>query len=1168
MSTLTYSAGRPQYDWEIKLQNILATGTFSPLNAAGGTLTLTAGADVFTITGAGLLASGARTVTAGTITGFSISSGGQNILTMTGLTLPTFTNLQNMVSGAAGLAPYSEAFKTLFTPFFMNEAVNATGSGDGDSIFGSSGVDTINAGGGDDYVRAGGGVDNLDGGGGSDFLDFSGVLRTVGINLDLANNTVTDNNVGAAVVDNISGFESAGGTSFDDIMRGDDGNTALFAQDGNDTLYGGQGDNYYQAGKGNDTVYGGLLQGNGQWDKISYEDETGALGIIVTSLGGGNVTIKDTFGNTDTGFGIDEVKGSKNADTFNGSADDEQAEGMGGNDTFYGGGGRDRVQYIHEVDAGTTQGIIVNLSTATITATLANGLETVTAGHARDSFGNTDTLVSIEDITGTDYNDYIVGNSDDNNLEGYQGADKLYGGAGNDNLRGDDGGGVAGNDQLYGGDGDDSFKGGAGADLVDGGAGRDRMEYNLETTFTGDDATHGVIVNLSNAALVGVSVAGIASTTVAAGTAVDSRNYIDTLISIEDVQGTGYADILVGDVGEQSLEGNQGADIIRGGLDGDWIVGGAGNDTLDGGTGGNDFDTLGYATEYVWDGGTQGVTVNLSGVTQGGLLTGRAIDAFGNTDTISNFEMVVGTGFVDTVYAANLGGGGYDFEFKGFSGNDVFVGTAVGRDRLDYNDDERFVFDVLDGRGETLVAHGITVNFASDVTAGNGSTGTVNDSFGFTDTVSGVDAVRGTSFVDTFNGGADDEQFQGLKGADILNGGAGFDVAAYNSDRFGNGVQAGGMAGIIVNFSGDLSANNISVGTVVDGFGTTDQLTNIEAIDGTDFNDTMTGGADRVEFWANNGDDTFNGGSANDYADGGSGNDNLRGGAGGDDLHGGDNDDNLNGGVGGDQLDGSSGFDYARYDDAGAAVTASLAASASNLGEALGDTYNSIEGLVGSNFADKLTGDGQANSIWGAGGADTLYGLGGSDYLNGGDGIDIFYGGTGADTMVGGTGNDLYEVDNVGDVVFELAGAANGTADNVYAYVDFTLGTGVDNLIMLYGNQRYGTGNATDNIIYGNSQLNILQGGAGYDTLIGGAGSDYFIVNAGFGVDVISDFTAGAGSQDAIVFSKSLFTTFAGVLSHAAQVGADTWIGDGFGNTVVLSNVMKTNLHADDFQFA
>lgn len=400
-------------------------------------------------------------------------------------------------------------------------------------MFGGDFVDTINSGGGDDYVRAGNGVDNLDGGNGRDFLDYSGDVRTVGININLTANTVVDNNIGAAIVDHIVGFEDVSGTNFDDIIRGTDGDNYLNGNDGNDTFYGMMGDNFYIGGKGNDTFYGGTGTGQGQWDKISYEYDTGGQGIVATSLGGGNVTVIDTNGNTDTGFGIDEIKGSQYADTFYGGADDESAEGMGGNDTFYGGGGRDRVEYIHEFDAGTTQGVIVNLSTATITATLANGLETVTAAHARDSFGSTDTLVSIEDIVGTDYNDYIVGNSSDNNLEGYKGSDTLFGGAGNDNLRGNDGGGVAGNDQLFGGIGDDSFKGGAGNDSIDGGTGYNRIDYNLETIFTGDDATHGVIVNLSTSALVNATVAGIALTTVAAGTAIDTRNYIDTLISIQ-----------------------------------------------------------------------------------------------------------------------------------------------------------------------------------------------------------------------------------------------------------------------------------------------------------------------------------------------------------------------------------------------------------------------------------------------------------------------------------------------------------------------------------------------------------------------------------------------------------------------------------------------------------
>lgn len=224
--------------------------------------------------------------------------------------------------------------------------------------------------------------------------------------------------------------------------------------------------------------------------------------------------------------------------------------------------------------------------------------------------------------------------------------------------------------------------------------------------------------------------------------------------------------------------------------------------------------------------------------------------------------------------------------------------------------------------------------------------------------------------------------------------------------------------------------------------------------------------------------------------------------------------------------------------------------------------YSTTLGTAGDDTFRGTTG---RDFVIGAGGADILSGDGGNDTIDGGDGHDVLLGGTGADDLIGGTGDDAFEVDSLGDRVVEVA--AEGTADKVYAYVDFTLPDNVESLVMLYGNQRFGLGNAGDNIIYGNGQGNALEGGAGYDTLTGGAGSDLFIVNSNFGVDVITDFVAGEGTQDAILFSRSLFTSFAQVMGNAAQVGADTWIGDGHGNTVVLSGVSIGSLHPDDFGF-
>src|SRR4030095_15451964 len=59
--------------------------------------------------------------------------------------------------------------------------------------------------------------------------------------------------------------------------------------------------------------------------------------------------------------------------------------------------------------------------------------------------------------------------------------------------------------------------------------------------------------------------------------------------------------------------------------------------------------------------------------------------------------------------------------------------------------------------------------------------------------------------------------------------------------------------------------------------------------------------------------------------------------------------------------------------------------------------------------------------------ANILTGGVGNDTLLGDDGNDSLKGGTGADGMTGGAGNDAYYVDNVGDVVTEIAGGGLDT---------------------------------------------------------------------------------------------------------------------------------------------
>lgn len=134
-------------------------------------------------------------------------------------------------------------------------------------------------------------------------------------------------------------------------------------------------------------------------------------------------------------------------------------------------------------------------------------------------------------------------------------------------------------------------------------------------------------------------------------------------------------------------------------------------------------------------------------------------------------------------------------------------------------------------------------------------------------------------------------------------------------------------------------------------------------------------------------------GSADDNVlETGAGGDFIYGLAGDDELIGGAGMDRLNGGTGGDILNGGAGLDYASYKLAKSGVTADLADSLNNTFAAAGDTFVSIEGLIGSDHHDILSGDDEHNAIEGRGGKDTIFGLGGDDDLDGGKGVDkAFY---------------------------------------------------------------------------------------------------------------------------------------------------------------------------------
>ena len=137
-------------------------------------------------------------------------------------------------------------------------------------------------------------------------------------------------------------------------------------------------------------------------------------------------------------------------------------------------------------------------------------------------------------------------------------------------------------------------------------------------------------------------------------------------------------------------------------------------------------------------------------------------------------------------------------------------------------------------------------------------------------------------------------------------------------------------------------------------------------------------------------DDALNGTSSANVINGSGGRDAVKGYAGDDRLFGADGDDTLLGGLDADYLSGGTGSDTASYSGAAARVTVSLANVAINSGEAAGDTFNSIENLIGSSFNDYVYGNNAANTISGGSGNDLIKGYSGNDVMTGGSGQDIF----------------------------------------------------------------------------------------------------------------------------------------------------------------------------------
>jgi Ca2+-binding RTX toxin-like protein len=746
-------------------------------------------------------------------------------------------------------------------------------------------------------------------------------------------------------------------------------------------------------------------------------------------------------------------------------------------------------------------------------------------------------------------------------LNGFGGTDAIYGGGGDDVIDGGDG-----NDSLIGGAGADTLLGGAGIDAISYGGAAD-VSVNLTTgQGVGGDAQGDVINGIEN---------------------VNGTGFGDLLIgsaAANTLTGLGGNDVLYGRAGNDTLNGGDSNDNLYGDIGNDTLTGGAGDDFLQGGAGADRLDG-GAGIDAVDYNGPAGVTVDLStGLAAGGDAQGDVISGFENVGgTLDHGDTLTGSAGTNQL----LGYGGDDIlsglagddRLFGHNGNDILRGGAgadalYGETGIDlvsfYGATAAVTVDLSSEAGSCGDAQGDTYVDIENVNGGKGADDIVgNASANVLNGYEGDDGISGSDGNDTLLGADGNDTLRGAAGADRIEGGAGIDTVDYE-----------GPTGVTVDLGTGLGSGGEAQG---------DTLFGIENASGTGFHgDVITGsaGANHLQGWG-----------GNDVLNGLGGSDTLIGDDGSDTLRGGDGDDFLHVGIGADIMDGGAGRDTVVLQSTTIAdwqvgmLDADIATDSFSSWEVIqGSTGNDRIRTNSWGFAVELRG-GAGDDVLAAGttdsgnDADTLSGEDGNDQLDGGVGDDVLRGGAGADVLAGAAGSDTasYYSGTTGILVSLATGAGSGgeaQGDTLSSIENVSGSQGSDSLY----------GNAGANVLQGWNGNDLLVGRAGKDTLTGGAGADRFQFTAladsvvGANTDRITDFSHAqgdridlaaidarftvAGDQAFSFIGTAAFTGVAGQLHYWHDVGRTIVSGDVNGNGTADFNIIltgTTTLVAGDF---
>lgn len=428
----------------------------------------------------------------------------------------------------------------------------------------STGIANITGNSLNNVIYAGAGNNLLNGAGGVDTVSYAYAASAISANLAIT----TAQTTGGSGLDTLIAIENLIGSAYSDSLIGNSANNKLSGGAGNDVLNGGAGADNLVGGDGSDTYF---VDNAGDVISETNADLSSGGNDLVNSYISKYILSANIENGRVTATGTASLTGNTLHNILYAGVGNNVLDGSGGSDTA-------SYQY----------------SSAAVTVSLA-----IAAAQATGSSGS-DTLISIENLSGSNYNDTLTGNAANNSLSGGLGNDTLNGGAGVD--------------KMLGGDGSDNYYVDHTSDVVSetntnaSTGGTDTVFSYLSNYNLGANIENGRILATGAANLLGNSLnnvltAGNGNNVLNGGEGIDTASYAfatsavaanlssssaqatggsgpDTLISIENLIGSNYNDALIGSSAGNILNGGSGNDRLTGGSGQDILVGGAGNDTF------------------------------------------------------------------------------------------------------------------------------------------------------------------------------------------------------------------------------------------------------------------------------------------------------------------------------------------------------------------------------------------------------------------------------------------------------------------------------------------------------------------------------------------------------------------------------------------------------------